>query len=144
VVGRRLAAALACATLSLTAGCLGSGTRRIDAACREMSSLVIFEMQRDSPTLPLVDLRESVERTEAEPGLEGALQIPLSELEGALPRLQALRASTLVVFGRDRATGRAGCEALAAQGFRYVIFMSDGATGWFLAGLPPARQAPAP
>jgi len=137
-----LTAVFAAGASILVSGCLGTGTRRIDAPCREMSSAVAWEMLKDSPTIPFVDLRTPDEVTEAEGRLPRALEIPLDRLVAGAPSLERFRETTIVVFGRDRETGRQACQLLTEKGFRYVIFLSDGAKGWFENGLP--RAAPPP
>ncbi|MEO6323269.1 MAG: rhodanese-like domain-containing protein [Thermoanaerobaculia bacterium] len=128
-------------------GCLGTGTRRVDAACREMRSAVVFEMLKDNPTMHLIDLRKPAEVTEREARIPGAQLIPLEMLGAVSAQLQPLRDSTIVVFGVDGEMGRRGCQLLSARGFQYVIFISDGAVGWFRNGFPSARRpadVPAP
>ncbi|HEV8267963.1 MAG TPA: rhodanese-like domain-containing protein [Thermoanaerobaculia bacterium] len=137
-------AAFAAGASILVSGCLGTGTKRIDAPCREMSSAVAWEMLKDSPTIPFVDLRPPGEVTEAEGRLPRALEIPLDRLAADVARLERFRETTIVVFGRDRETGRQACQLLTEKGFRYVIFLSDGAEGWFQNGLPRAVPTPTP
>lgn len=137
---RLLAPAAAAAVL---AGCFGTGTKRVDASCREMRSTVVYEMLRDNPSVRLVDLRRSAEVTATEGRLQGALEIPFEKLPSRVGELGEHDA-TVIVFGRDPDVGRKGCQLLSSHGFRYVVFIADGAQGWFRNGLPAARPTPSP
>ena len=108
------------------AACLGTGTRRVDAPCREMRASVAREMLRDSREIPLLDVR-----TLPAPRLRGAHEIPLSALSSRFEELGRFRRSPLVVVGDDGDAARQACELLAAEGFRYVIFVPEGAEGLF-------------
>ena len=130
----------AASALLLLAGCLGSGTRRVDASCREMRSAVVYEMLKDNPTMHLLDLRKPSEVTEKEGRLPGALAVPLDQLATQTAAFQSWRENTIIVFGTDGDMGRRGCELLSSRGFRFVIFISDGAIGWFKNRLPSNRS----
>lgn len=136
-VNRRLALA-GVATLA-AAGCLGTGTRRVDAPCREMRGSVAREMIRDSREIPVVDVRPSATRR-----LTGALVIPLADLPGRLGELERYRSMPVVVVGDDGDSGRQACELLAGEGFKYVIFVSEGAAGLFAGVRGAAEQETSP
>lgn len=106
-----------------------------------MRSAVVYEMLKDNPTMHLIDLRKPAEVTEREGRIPGAQAVPLDQLAVHSAQLQVWRESTIVVFGIDGETGRRGCQLLSARGFEFVIFISDGATGWFKNGLPAAQRA---
>lgn len=123
----RLLGCVAAGTLALgAAGCLGTGTRRVDAPCREMRASVAREMLRDSREIPLLDVR-----TLPSPRLRGAHEIPLTALRSRLEEVGRFRRSPLVVVGDDGGAARQACELLAGEGFRYVIFVPEGAEGLF-------------
>jgi rhodanese-related sulfurtransferase len=138
-VWRWAAALLPAGALLVLSSCLGTGTLRIDASCREMRSAVVYEMLKDNPTMHLIDLRKPSEVTEQEGRILGARAVPLDELDARSGQLQVGHDHTIVVFGNDGETGRLGCKILSARGFEFVIFISDGAIGWFKNGLPSAR-----
>lgn len=108
------------------AGCLGTGTRRVDAPCREMRGSVARELLRDAREIPVLDVRSTRPRE-----LKGAVAIPLEELAGRVEELNRYRGTTIVVVGDDGPTGQKACETLAAAGFRYVVFVTEGAAGLF-------------
>ena len=68
--------AVAAVTLE-AAGCLGTGTRSVDASCREMRGSVAREMLRDSREIPVLDVRSSPARK-----LSGAVEVSLPDLPG--------------------------------------------------------------
>jgi rhodanese-related sulfurtransferase len=86
-------------------------------------------MLRDTPEIPVVDVRPSATRR-----LTGAVVIPLPDLPGRLGELERYRSMPVVVVGADGDSGRQACELLAGRGFKYVIFVSEGAAG-LLAGV---------
>lgn len=138
---RRIAPA---ACLLATTACLGTGTRRVDASCREMRSIVVYELLRDNPSIRLIDLRRPSEVTTEEGRLLHATEIPLEALPTRMGELGAARDATVVVFGRVGEEGLKGCQFLVSEGYRYVVFISDGAEGWFRNGLPAAPQPTTP
>jgi rhodanese-related sulfurtransferase len=129
------------AATALNSACLGTGTRRIDASCREMESSIVFEMLKDNPTIPILDVRRPAEISGAEGRLQGGRSIPIDELAKRVSELFRFRDTTVIVVGHDGEEGRRACQLLASRGFQYVIFISDGAEGWFKNRLP---AAPAP
>lgn len=136
---RRVLAASAALVTTLTS-CLGSGTRRIDAPCREMSSAIVYEMLKDNPTVLVLDVRNP-ESIETEGRIRNERSFPLEQLASpTFAELDRYKETTVVVFGHDGPQGRKACEALSTQGFKYVIFISDGAAGWFANGLPGVRR----
>jgi len=117
-------------------GCLGHGTLRVDAPCREMRSAVAWEMLKDNPSIPIFDVRQPSDVTQREGRLEHAIPISLERLGGRVPEIERYRDTTVLVFGRDADDGRTACQLLSGRGFKYVVFVSDGAEGWYRNGLP--------
>jgi rhodanese-related sulfurtransferase len=146
-VGQRRTRELPFATLlagaALTASCLGHGTQRVDAPCREMRSAVAWEMLKDNPSIPILDVRlpSDVEATGGR--LNRAIAMPLDNLPLRVRELDRFRETTLVVLGKDAEDGGRACQALSLRGFKYVVFVSDGAGGWFKNALPPMQAPPA-
>jgi rhodanese-related sulfurtransferase len=134
--GPRLAAVAVVAVPLAAAACLGTGTRRVDAPCREMRGSVAREMLRDSREIPVLDVRSSQDRR-----LEGAVVIPLPDLPARVGELDRYRSLPVVVVGDDGEAGHEACEFLAGAGFKHVIFVPEGAPGLF-AGVRGATDAP--
>ena len=145
-MGQRRTRELPFATLlagaALASACLGHGTQRVDAPCREMRSAVAWEMLKDNPSIPVLDVRLQAEVTAAEGRLRNALEIPAERLPLHMQQLERYRDTTIVVLGKDADEGGRACQLLSERGFKYVVFVSDGAEGWFRNALP-ARGAPA-
>lgn len=99
-----------------------------------MYATVAYEMRRDTPTVPILDVRDPRNRY---PRAVGASEIPLKDLPGQLGALEAYREVTLIVIGSDWEEGRRACELLASHGFRYVVHVLDGARAWFEQDPPP-------
>ena len=137
----RRALAIAFVTLAAS-GCLGTGTRRIDAPCREMKATVVWEMLRDNPGIRMVDVRGPEDLTVEQGPLKHALEIQYSRLSGSLSRLTPYKTTSLVVLGRDGDSGHRACELLRKRGFQWVVFVSGGAQAWFKSGLPPESPDP--
>ncbi len=91
-----------------------------------MRASVAREMLRDSREIPILDVRAL-----PTPRLRGAHEIPLSELRSRLEDVGRFRRSPLVVVGDGGDAALQACELLAAEGFRYVIFVPEGAEGLF-------------
>ena len=124
--GRSCLLAATAAVALAAGGCLGTGTRSVDASCREMRGSVAREMLRDSREIPILDVRTSWSRK-----LTGAIVIPLPELPGRLGDLDRYRSLPVVIVGDDGEAGRNACELLAGAGFRHAIFVPEGAQGLF-------------
>jgi len=91
-----------------------------------MRGSVVREMLRDTREIPVLDVRTSRVRS-----LRGAIEIPLADLHGRIRELDRYRSTPVVVVGDDGVSARRACEALSTEGFRYVIFVSEGADGLF-------------
>jgi len=131
---------LAAGAFALAAsGCLGSGTRSVDASCREMRGSVAREMLRDSREIPVLDVRSSPARK-----FSGGIAIPLPELSGRAGELERYRSLPVVVVGKDGEEGQTACKLLAEAGFKHVIFVPEGAEGLFagVRGTGAATDAP--
>jgi rhodanese-related sulfurtransferase len=128
-------AALTLLALPLAA-CLGHGMQRIDAPCREMRSAVAYEMLKDNPTIPVIDVRRPAEVTDGEGRVKHAIAMPLERLLARPNELDRYRDTTVIVFGHDSNGGQRACQFLSSHGFKYVVFLTDGAEGWFRNGLP--------
>lgn len=133
--GHRLARVAVVAATLAAGGCLGTGTRRVDAPCREMRGSVAREMLRDTREIPVLDVRSS--RTQR---VEGAIEIPLSELPGRIGEIGTYRSLPVVVVGDDGEAGQKACEVLAGAGFKHAVFVPEGAAGLF-AGVRGAADA---
>ena len=111
-----------------------------------MSSPIAYEMLQDHPTTLFLDVRSPLDVTPQQSRLPGVKPMPLRDLAAPATRAPIERyvEETIVVVGRDGDEGRVACETLTAAGFRSVIFLADGAAGWFAKGYPAAKNLPPP
>ena len=81
-----------------------------------------------------VKLLEQTASLPSEPELGATLGVSRTTVRAILTRLEEVgrfRRSPLVVVGDDGGAARQACELLAGEGFRYVIFVPEGAEGLF-------------
>lgn len=112
-----------------------------------MRSAVAWEMLKDNRSIPVLDVRKPADVTETEGRLKNAIAIPLDGLPLRVKELERFRGTTLIVLGRTGEDGGRACQLLSLRGFKYVVFVSDGAEGWYrnaLPAVPSAPPAPAP
>lgn len=96
---------------------------------------VAFDMLRDNPALPILDLRTEEEFHGALGHLHRAFHLPLSELPGRLGEISVLRDRTFLVYCREEGEcGREGMAILVSSGFDDAIFMDGGIERWVQAG----------
>src|SRR5262249_33224821 len=96
-----------------------------------------------NPSIPILDVRlkQDVEATGGR--LNRAIPMPMDSLLLHVHELDRFRDTTLVVLGKNAEDGGQACQLLSLRGFKYVVFVSDGAEGWFRTALPPMSAAPA-
>jgi rhodanese-related sulfurtransferase len=69
--------------------------------------------------------------------LPGALLIPLEVLAAHLPKLEAAKAQSIVVYcGNGTTLGPRAAHLLTEAGFAHVVNLEPGFEGWRAAGLP--------
>ncbi len=110
----------------------------------EVKPAVAFEMLRDNPGLPVIDLRSSDEYGGPAGHLRGALNVPLSELPSFLEDLDSLRNRTFLVYCDPGDCGRNGLELLKKAGFSEVVLMAGGLDGWAARGFGTVTGPPPP
>lgn len=116
-----------------------------DAATDEVSFRVVqpavaFELLRDAPETPILDVRSRREYVGPSGHLAGAVNVPLRALEEHLAELDGWRRRTVLVYGRD-GEGREAIRVLSAHGFRYPVLLAGGLTAWQEAGFGTVKGA---
>ena len=136
----------------VAAGCAAI-ERRLDGRSefRRVSANVAFEMMRDSPGLPVVDLREPEEFGGPTGHLRGARNVPLADLERLLRdaahyrKLRPLRESTFLAYCRELdSCAEEGMRRFVAAGYRNAVMIDGGIEAWSREGygvLGPGAQA---
>ncbi len=110
----------------------------------EVRPAVAFEMLRDNPGLPVIDLRSEREYAGSAGHIKGALCVPLAELPERLDALSSLLGRTFLVYCGDDDCGRKGLEILEKAGFDEVVLMDGGIDGWIQRGFGTVTGPPPP
>lgn len=95
---------------------------------------VAFEMLRDSPDLPILDLRRAEEFNGDSGHLAGARNLPLEEIHGRLAEIADLKDHTFLIYCRAGDCAHQGLTMLVAQGFENCVLMDGGIEAWIEAG----------
>ena len=143
----RLALTLALPALLLASGCRSLGRGGDGERSRPFSMVrppVAFEMLRDNPGLPIIDLRSRFEFTGPVGHVKGARSIPLDDLPERLPALFPLKERTFLVYCGHDDCGEEGLEILIAAGFEEVILMDGGIDAWVMDGYGTVTGPPPP
>jgi len=129
---------VACA--SCRSSSLEEPTRRFDM----VRPPVAFEMLRDNPRLPVLDLRTRYEFSGPTGHIRGARNVPLDELQLRLSELSRLRPRTFLVYCGHDDCGLRGLEILRKAGFDEAVLMDGGLDGWVSAGFGTVVGPPPP
>jgi rhodanese-related sulfurtransferase len=105
---------------------------------------VAFEMLRDNPGMPIVDLRSRYEYTGPIGHIRRARNVPLEEIPENLAGLSPLKGRTFLVYCGHDECGAEGLRALVAAGFKEVILMDGGIDAWVLDGFGTVTGPPPP
>lgn len=121
---------------------------------RKVSAPVAFEILRDTPDTPILDLRPPQAFVSDTGHIRNARNFPLSRLPFRLGEISAYRDETFLVYCDTPACGEEGMAVLLSSGFENAILIDGGIDGWINSGfrtqLPEAaagragQPAPAP
>lgn len=128
------------------AGCRtvrGGDGERI-AAFSRVRPPVAFEILRDNPGLPVLDLRSRFEFTGPIGHVRGARNVPLDELHLRLLELSPLKDRTFLVYCGHDDCGVRGLELLVKAGYEEAILMDGGIDAWVLDGFGTVTGPPPP
>lgn len=121
--------------LPLLAGCAlfrRSGKR---PPFRKLSPAVAYELIRDNPEMPILDLRPSREYNGETGHIRRARNIPLARLRSRLnTELDPFRDDTLLVYCGAGDCGSQGMDILLANGFDNAVLMDGGIEAWIKEG----------
>lgn len=133
----RGALALAVTVLLFGGSCRSLGERDEgprERAFKKVRPPVAFEMLRDNPGLPLLDLRTRFEFTGPVGHVKGAYNVPLEELPQRLLELVVLKDRTFLVYCGHDECGAQGLTILLEAGFRQAVLMDGGIDAWVMGG----------
>jgi|GEM_PF-1554996 len=95
---------------------------------------IAFELLRDNPYLPVLDLRTPAEFGGPVGHLRGARNVPLEELPFRLKELAGLKGRTFLVYCGHDDCGDKGLRIFREAGFDESILMDGGIDQWVLGG----------
>jgi len=117
---------------------------------RRVAPSIAFEMMRDSPGLPVIDLREPEEFGGPSGHLRGARNLPLADVERQLREftsyraLAPLRESTFLVYCRELdGCAEEGMKRFVGAGYRNAVMIDGGIEAWSRAGYGVLGPVPA-
>lgn len=130
----------------LAAGCSGFGGRSPEKAVAfsRVRPPVAFEMLRDNPGLPVLDLRSRYEFTGPAGHVRGAWNVPIDELPERLTELAPLEDRTFLVYCGHDDCGVEGLKLLLGAGFEEAVLMDGGLDAWVMAGFGTVTGPPPP
>jgi len=105
---------------------------------------VAFEMLRDNPRLPVLDLRTRYEFSGPVGHIRGARNVPLDELPLRLSELAGLKPRTFLVYCGHDDCGLRGLKILREAGFDEAVLMDGGIDRWVNAGFGTVVGPPPP
>ncbi len=124
---------LACCLLPALAGC--RSTRMSEATLfRRVQPAVAFEIVRDTPGVPILDLRPAEEFHGPLGHLPRARSLPLAEIEARPELLRGLGDETFLVYCRRDECGSAVMDRLRALGYEDAMLIEGGIEAWVAAG----------
>lgn len=101
---------------------------------RKVTAPVAFTMMRDSPEMPVLDVRPTEEFHGELGHVKGALSMSLEELEERLVEISFLRGQTFLVYCRSDECDPRVLELLDANGFEDAVLLHGGIEAWVEAG----------
>jgi rhodanese-related sulfurtransferase len=105
---------------------------------------VAFEMLRDNPRMPALDLRTPGEFAGPIGHVRRSINVPLEELPFRLKELSGLKERTFLVYCRHDDCGLRGLKILLEAGFDEAVLMDGGIDRWVMAGFGTVTGPPPP
>jgi rhodanese-related sulfurtransferase len=113
---------------------------RAGAACHEDLSVTDADERISAGEAVVIDVRTPREFGGPLGHIEGALLLPLGQLEEALHHLSDVRGRTLIVVCRSGNRSTTASRILCEAGFANVMNLSGGMKAWQRAGLPAVHE----
>ena len=105
---------------------------------------VAFEMLRDNPGMPVLDLRSRYEFTGPAGHVQGSYNVPFDQLGGLLNDLIPLKDRTFLVYCGHDECGESALESFLVAGYDEVILMEGGLDAWVIGGFGTVTGPPIP
>jgi rhodanese-related sulfurtransferase len=110
--------------------CKTVGVSMTSGGYAEVSPQIANEMLLDSRQVVILDVRSAAEYRGPKGYIAGAVSAPFEAIERQLPELLPYQNQTVLVYGQDDADGSLAARLLTLAGFRNVVHVSGGLTGW--------------
>jgi rhodanese-related sulfurtransferase len=143
---RPLSAGLLAVLALAAAGCslLQGRTPEQVVAFSRVRPPVAFEMMRDNPGMPVIDLRTRYEFTGPAGHVRGAHNVPMEELPERVDDLLPLKDRTFLLYCGHDECGETGLAMLLRAGFQEVLLMEGGLDAWVMGGFGTVTGPPSP
>jgi rhodanese-related sulfurtransferase len=112
------------------ASCKTVGVSMTRGGYAEVSPQIANEMMLDSRQVVILDVRPASEYRGANGHIAGAVSAPFEAIERQLPELLPYQNQTVLVYGTSDADGPVAARLLTLAGFRNVVHVAGGLTGW--------------
>jgi rhodanese-related sulfurtransferase len=112
------------------ASCKTVGVSMTQGGYAEVSPQIANEMMLDSRQVVILDVRPANEYRGANGHIAGAVSAPFEAIERQLPELLPYQNQTVLVYGTSDADGPVAARLLTLAGFRNVVHVAGGLTGW--------------
>ena len=116
------------------ASCKTVGVSMTTGGYAEVSPQIANEMLLDSRQVVILDVRPAAAFRGPEGYIAGAVSAPFDSIERQLPELLPYQNQTVLVYGADDTDGTVAARLLTLAGFRNVVHVSGGLTGWIANG----------
>jgi rhodanese-related sulfurtransferase len=116
------------------ASCKTVGVSMTRGGYAEVSPQIANEMMLDSRQVVILDVRSPGDYRGANGHIAGAVSAPFESIERQLPELLPYQNQTVLVYGESDAEGALAAKLLTLAGFRNVVHVSGGLTGWIANG----------
>ena len=116
------------------ASCKTVGVSMTRGGYAEVSPQIANELMLDSRQVVILDVRSADDYRGANGHIAGAVSAPFEAIERQLPELLPYQNQTVLVYGESDAEGALAAKLLTLAGFRNVVHVSGGLTGWIANG----------
>lgn len=110
--------------------CKTVGVSMTKGGYAEVSPQIANEMILDSRQVVILDVRSPELYREADGHIAGAVNAPFGTIERQLPELLPYQNQTVLLYGESDEQGALAAKLLTLAGFRNVVHISGGLSGW--------------
>ena len=114
----------------LLTSCKTVGVSMTSGGYAEVSPQIANEMLLDSRQVVIFDVRPASDFRGPTGYIAGAVSAPFENIERQLPELLPYQNDTVLVYGENDADGSLAARLLTLAGFRNVVHVAGGLTGW--------------